>query len=89
VEDYYELLGVSPHASKREIARAYRRRTVARHRNRVIQLEDQLKAMQQAYETLSDPERRREYDERRDQERAPARLAESELWRREGRLRAA
>jgi curved DNA-binding protein CbpA len=71
--DYYALLGVSPLASRDQIARAYRRRTVARHRSRVIELEGQLRQMREAFETLSNPEQRRAYDTELDAKRLPER----------------
>lgn len=88
MHDYYELLGVSPFASKKEIARAYRRRTVSRHRSELLQLKDELELMQEAFETLSDPEKRRDYDLRRELALSPADRAEEARVRREGRLRA-
>jgi len=88
VQDYYRLLGVSPLASRREIARAYRQRAISHHRNRVIQLEDQLALMREAFQTLSDAEARRSYDAKLERQLAPAHQSEDERLRREGRLRA-
>ncbi|MCC6898658.1 MAG: J domain-containing protein [Polyangiaceae bacterium] len=87
--DYYALLGVSPLASRDQIARAYRRRTVSRHRARVIQLEDQLRAMREAFEILSDPDRRSAYDAGLDAARLPEQSAEDDRLRREGQIRVA
>lgn len=87
MQNYYELLGVPRDASKREIARAYRRRAVGHHRTKVIQLKDHLNAMAEACATLSDPERRRAYDEER--WGYPSALRDRDARdRREGRLRA-
>lgn len=87
--DYYALLGVSPLASRDQIARAYRRRTVARHRSQVIELEGQLRQMREAFETLSNPEQRRAYDTELDAKRLPERATEDDRLRREGRVRVA
>jgi curved DNA-binding protein CbpA len=86
MEDYYEVLGVSPLAGEREIARAYRQRTVQRHRVGVLSLEHRLRLMREAFETLSDPARRARYDRRRDVLEEPLCRDENERIRREGRV---
>jgi curved DNA-binding protein CbpA len=53
----YELLGVEPTATLREIRRAYRRKVVASHRTRVLRLVDHLADLKRAYEMLKDPSR--------------------------------
>lgn len=88
MQNYYELLGVPRDASQREIAKAYRRRAVVHHRSKVIQLKDHLDLMAEACATLSDPERRKLYDEER--WGYPTALRnQDERDRREGRVRAA
>lgn len=62
LKDYYRILGVTRDASAAAIKRAYRRLSQKLVPNPSGALED-LAELQQAYETLSDAERRRRYDE--------------------------
>ena len=62
--DHYRVLGVDPDAELRTIRSAYRR-LVRRYHPDVARNKDAGKrflAIREAYEVLSDPERRREYD---------------------------
>ncbi|HEY8491139.1 MAG TPA: molecular chaperone DnaJ [Dehalococcoidia bacterium] len=64
VRDYYEVLGVARDASQEEIKRAYRRLAMQYHpdRNKEPGAEERFKEINEAYEVLSDPERRAAYD---------------------------
>ena len=70
-EDYYELLGVQPNASASAIKKAYRREVRKYHPdkhegNDLAELAKQrLAALNEAYDTLRDPAKRREYDQLR------------------------
>src|ERR1700749_680269 len=62
--DYYEVLGVSREASETEIKKAFRGLARELHPdvNREPDAEDKFKEAAEAYEVLSDAERRRTYD---------------------------
>jgi molecular chaperone DnaJ len=64
--DLYKALGVSKEASQEEIRRSYRRLARKYHPDANPgdrQAEERFKEIQHAYEVLSKPEKRREYDE--------------------------
>ncbi|KAF7291476.1 J domain-containing protein [Mycena kentingensis (nom. inval.)] len=71
---YYDILGVSHDASTEDIKRAYRRMAIKHHpdKNRDDPAaEERFKEIAIAYQTLSDPELRRKYNEYGPKESAP------------------
>jgi molecular chaperone DnaJ len=65
-KDYYELLAVSRNASEEEIKKAYRRLALQLHPDRNPgdkQAEEKFKEVSEAYQILSDAEKRAKYDQ--------------------------
>ena len=62
--DYYETLGVDRGANEEEIRRAFRRKAMEFHpdRNKTPGAEDKFKEINEAYQVLSDQEKRTRYD---------------------------
>jgi DnaJ-class molecular chaperone len=63
--DYYEILGIERDANKAQVKTAFRRLARELHpdvNDHDPQAEEKFKAAAEAYEVLSDPERRRAYD---------------------------
>ncbi|KAM7367047.1 hypothetical protein PAMP_014972 [Pampus punctatissimus] len=63
--DYYDILGVPKDASERQIKKAFHKLALKYHpdRNKGPDAEAKFREMAEAYETLSDDKRRREYDQ--------------------------
>jgi curved DNA-binding protein CbpA len=65
-QDYYDILGVSKAASDAEIKKAYRRAALKYHPDRNPgdpATAERFRESAEAYEVLSDPEQRRQYDQ--------------------------
>ena len=63
--DYYEVLGLSKGASEDEIKKAYRKLSKKYHPdiNKEPDAEEKFKEVSEAYEILSDPQKRAAYDQ--------------------------
>ncbi len=63
MKDYYKILGIKRNASQKEIKNAYRNLAKKHHPDATGEKTDeQFKNIQEAYSTLSDPEKRSDYD---------------------------
>ena len=60
-KNYYDILGVKKDASQEEIKKAYRKMAIEHHPDKGGD-ENKFKEAAEAYETLSDPQKKQEYD---------------------------
>lgn len=63
--DYYDVLGVSKNSTQKEIKKAYRKKALKFHpdRSKEKDAEQKFKEVNQAYEVLSDPSKKKAYDQ--------------------------
>ncbi|XP_061657245.1 dnaJ homolog subfamily B member 5-like [Syngnathoides biaculeatus] len=64
-KDFYKVLGVAPDSNEDEIKKAYRKMALKFHpdKNSEADAEDRFKEIAEAYEVLTDPEKRSVYDQ--------------------------
>ena len=67
MQDHYTTLGLTSSASLADVKKAFRQKASFYHpdRNPAADAASQFRAVQQAYETLADPDKRQAYDDNR------------------------
>jgi DnaJ-class molecular chaperone len=71
-KDFYKVLGINQKASPEKIRRAYRQAAKRYHPDVSQRNEEKFREVQEAYETLSDPEKKALYDRQISEKRSPA-----------------
>ncbi len=61
--DYYEVLGVGKSASADEVKKAFRKQAIKHHPDKEGGNEEKFKEVNEAYEVLSNPDKRKRYDQ--------------------------
>lgn len=63
-KNYYKVLGIEKNATEEEVKKAYRKMALKYHpdKNKAADAEEKFKQISEAYEVLSDPNKRRIYD---------------------------
>lgn len=61
--DYYDILGVQKNASDKDLKKAYKKKSMQHHPDRPGGNEAEFKKVNEAYSTLSDPQKRQMYDQ--------------------------
>lgn len=63
--DYYEVLGVARDATPEDLKKAFRKQALQYHpdRNKAADASDKFKEVNEAYQVLSDPQRKAQYDQ--------------------------
>ena len=66
-KDYYEILGIKKEATPEEIRKAYKKLAIKWHPDKHVddkkEAEEKFKEIAEAYSVLSDPDKKREYDD--------------------------
>ena len=62
IMDYYSILGVNRNASPDDIKKSYRKMSLKHHPDRKGGDSEMFKKINEAYEILSDPQKKRQYD---------------------------
>lgn len=80
-QTHYQVMGVSPNETQDQLRKAYLQQAVKIHPDRnadPVLAQEQFQMLQEAWETLKTPERRKEYDKLLERNEMCARIAVSE-----------